>query len=141
MDKEIKNKGGRPKKELDEETIKKLAAIGCTHEEIASFVGCSTKTLQRSYVHIIKEGHDRLKTSLRRFQYEQAKAGNVSMLIWLGKQYLSQKDKQELTGKDGDNIKLHVSLANGHSLRDRDSREPIPETEGSNIQPGENSDN
>jgi hypothetical protein len=27
--------------------------------------------------------------------------GNPTMLIWLGKQYLDQKDKNELTGKDG----------------------------------------
>jgi hypothetical protein len=28
------------------------------------------------------------------------------MLIWLGKQYLNQADKKELTGKDGGPIRL-----------------------------------
>ena len=32
---------------------------------------------------------------LRRTQYDKALAGNVTMLIWLGKQYLGQADKVE----------------------------------------------
>jgi len=34
-------------------------------------------------------------------QVKAAEGGNASMLIWLGKQLLSQKDKNEVTGKDG----------------------------------------
>ena len=30
-----------------------------------------------------------------------ARRGNVTMLIWLGKNLLGQSDKTELTGKDG----------------------------------------
>jgi len=41
------------------------------------------------------------KQSLRRKQFEAAIKGNVTMMIWLGKQNLGQSDKQELTGKDG----------------------------------------
>lgn len=33
-------------------------------------------------------------------QLKAAEGGNVTMLIWLGKQLLGQKDKSELTGKD-----------------------------------------
>jgi hypothetical protein len=33
--------------------------------------------------------------SLRRLQYEAAKTGNVTMQIWLGKQWLGQKDRTE----------------------------------------------
>jgi hypothetical protein len=36
------------------------------------------------------------KTSLRRYQWKLAESGNATMLIWLGKQYLDQADKQEL---------------------------------------------
>ena len=35
--------------------------------------------------------------SLRRKQYELAMAGNATMLIFLGKQYLGQSDKREVT--------------------------------------------
>ena len=33
--------------------------------------------------------------SLRRMQFEKAQTGNTTMLIWLGKQMLGQKDKIE----------------------------------------------
>ena len=37
--------------------------------------------------------------SVRRMQYRSAEEGNATMLIWLGKQYLDQKDKQEVDNK------------------------------------------
>jgi hypothetical protein len=40
--------------------------------------------------------------NIRRMQLKSANGGNVAMLIWLGKQYLGQKDKQEIAS-DGDN--------------------------------------
>ena len=36
------------------------------------------------------------KIALRRKQYDVAMSGNVTMLLWLGKQYLGQSDKQEI---------------------------------------------
>jgi hypothetical protein len=44
------------------------------------------------------------RMSLRRLQWKKAQEGNTTMLIWLGKQYLGQSDKQELTGKDGKSL-------------------------------------
>ena len=38
---------GRPKFQIDYETVEKLANIQCTQQEIASFLGCSVDTLQR----------------------------------------------------------------------------------------------
>ncbi len=34
--------------------------------------------------------------SLRRKQWRAAEEGNTTMLVWLGKQYLGQKDKSEM---------------------------------------------
>jgi len=87
----------RPVKAVNEETIKKLAQLHCTFEEIAQFCNVSTKTLQRNYVHLIKKGREMGKISLRRAQFEKALGGNVAMQIWLGKQHLDQKDKIEQT--------------------------------------------
>ena len=98
-------KVGRPKIEIDEEQIKTLASLGCTYAEIGSVVGCSAKTIQRNYVHLIKEGHDRLKVSLRRWQYQAAEKGNTTLLIWLGKQYLDQRDEGHTTVDGELNIK------------------------------------
>lgn len=85
----------RPKKEIDAALVEKLAMIMCTMNEIASVVGCSVDTLERRFADTIKEGQNKGKTSLRRFQYQAAEKGNPAMLIWLGKQHLGQKDKQE----------------------------------------------
>lgn len=43
------------------------------------------------------------RVSLRRSQWQAAQKGNAALLIWLGKQYLNQKDKslQEHSGVDG----------------------------------------
>jgi hypothetical protein len=92
-----KDKMARPIKRVDIETVKKLAQLHCTYQEIAEFVGVSTKTLQRSYVHYIKKGRELGKISLRKAQFEKALGGSVPMMIWLGKQHLDQKDKIEQT--------------------------------------------
>ena len=42
-----------------------------------------------------KKGKDKGRMSLRRLQFEKAQTGNTTMLIWLGKQMLGQKDKIE----------------------------------------------
>ena len=36
------------------------------------------------------------KIALKKKQFDMAMKGNVPMLIWLGKQYLGQMDKQEV---------------------------------------------
>ena len=72
----------------------------CTEEEIASILNCSrdlfyTEDNKELYRQAIQKGQSEGKQSLRRYQYELAKKGNSSMLIWLGKQWLGQTDKIE----------------------------------------------
>lgn len=86
----------RPKIEISEEDLVKLASMCCTMNEMASFFGCSVDTLERNYADIIKRGRDRGRMSIRREQYSVAMKGNVTMLIWLGKQLLDQRDKTQL---------------------------------------------
>ena len=88
---------GRPKIELDYEKIEKLANIQCTQEEIASFLEVSVRTLQRDeeFCRIYKKGQENGKMSLRRIQFKLAEK-NPTMAIWLGKQYLKQKDNIEV---------------------------------------------
>lgn len=88
----------RPIKQLDEKLIKDLAEIQCTMGEIASICGCSVDTLENRYSDVIKEGRDKGKSSLRRMQYKKALEGNPTMLIWLGKHYLDQKEAVQLLG-------------------------------------------
>lgn len=90
----------RPKKEIDYETVEKLASIQCTQEEIANFLGLSVRTLQRDeeFGHIYKRAQDNGRMSLRRIQFKLAEK-NTSMAIFLGKQYLGQRDVIETDNK------------------------------------------
>lgn len=87
----------RPKFKIDYEMVEKLAGIQCTQQEIASFLGCSVDTLQRdeTFCGLYKKGQENGKMSLRRIQYKLAEK-NPTMAIWLGKQYLKQKDNIEV---------------------------------------------
>lgn len=94
---------GRPRIEIDWEAVDALCALQCTQEEIASNLSISVDTLERATRREKKQsfaeyfGTKRRVgfVSLRRKQLELAEAGNVTMLIWLGKQYLGQKDKPD----------------------------------------------
>lgn len=92
---------GRPKKEIDYSAVEKLANIQCTQTEIASFLGVSVRTLQRDeeFLKIYQKGQENGKMSLRRIQYKLAEK-NTTMAIWLGKQYLGQKDNVEVSHTD-----------------------------------------
>lgn len=114
----IPTKNGRPRKILNkdgEEAIKKLSTMMCTDEEMASFLGLSVDTLTNknngeTFARCKEEGQNNGRISLRRMQMKSADAGNVSMLIWLGKQWLGQKEQQETTISDG-NITFNIMPA------------------------------
>lgn len=110
MKENSKNKVGRPKKQIDYKLVEKLAYIQCTQEEISSILGISTRTLQRDkeFCRIYKSGMDNGKMSLRRLQWKGAEEGNNTMLVWLGKQYLGQTDKQEMAHSGGLDITVDV---------------------------------
>ncbi len=85
----------RPRLQLDEALIERLAAIHCPLVEIAAALDCSVDTLRDNYSSIIDKGRARGKQTLRRIQWDAAQKGNVVMMIWLGKQLLGQSDKIE----------------------------------------------
>lgn len=95
---------GRPKKILTDEgkrVIEQLATMQCTDEEIAAVIGCSVDVLtnknnKKAFAEAKEKGLSSGKASIRRMQFKAAEAGNATMLIWLGKQYLGQTDKQEI---------------------------------------------
>ena len=97
-------KRGRKPIEIDYAQAEKYSSIMCTQSEIASLLGVSLALLEHDpeFIRIHKKGMESGKASLRRMQYLNANKGNATMQIWLGKQYLGQKDKQEITGKDGE---------------------------------------
>lgn len=90
----------RPRTEIDLRLVQSLARIGCTHAEIGTIAGVSEQTIRRRCRKEVDAGYDEMRMSLRRWQYEKAKEGNVAMLIWLGKQHLGQRDKIDETRRE-----------------------------------------
>lgn len=92
---------GRPRFIVDYDAVEKLAHIQCTYGEIASFLGCSVDRLKRDeeFITRYKKGAEGGKMSLRRMQFKLAEK-NTSMAIFLGKQYLGQKDVVETSIKN-----------------------------------------
>lgn len=94
----------RPRIEIDEENFRKLCGLQCTLTEIASFFGCSEDTIERwckrelkmNFAEAFKKYSASGKISLRRWQFKMAEH-NVSMAIFLGKNWLGQTDKVEQT--------------------------------------------
>ena len=112
----------RPKKDVDAEQVRKLAAIDCSLAEIASVVNCSVDTLERRFAEVIKRGREEGCASLKRKQFEVAQSGNPTMLIWLGKQRLGQKEPQQNiahTGANGGPIQTQDVPTNDTEAADR----------------------
>lgn len=93
----------RPRIEINREHFESLCGIQCTLEEISSFFKCSEDTIERwckrelkmSFADAYKKYSAGGKISLRRWQFKMAEH-NTSMAIWLGKQYLGQRDQQDI---------------------------------------------
>jgi hypothetical protein len=90
-------KRGRPKAKIDIGEIEKLAALGCTNEELAAWFGLGHGTIDRFIAtkagrEAIERGRHKGRLSVRREQFKLLQAGNATMGIWLGKQLLGQRD-------------------------------------------------
>ena len=111
-------KTGRPKIKIDKTMFESLCGIQCTEEEIADCFGCCEDTLnawcKRTYGSTFSEVYKKKsckgKRSLRRMQFEAAQAGNVTMQIWLGKQWLGQHEPEHGIAlvEDLDDIRAEV---------------------------------
>lgn len=102
----LKSSAIRGNNKITAEAVRALAAVMCSIPEMAQYFGCSQRHLERTIQNdellrkALREGRGRAKVTLRRRQVEQANNGNVQMLIWLGKNYLSQSDKLNVAQRD-----------------------------------------
>lgn len=102
IEEEISPGPGRPKKNLTPNELEKLVSMGCTDEEIAAWFGVCVRTIERKrkepeYAEIFDSARAVTRISLRRAQLQAALAGNTTMLVWLGKIMLGQKDNLSVT--------------------------------------------
>lgn len=98
-------KKGRPRKEIDKRTFENLCAIQSTITEMCAIFECDSKTLENwckreygmNFSQVFKEKRCKGFISLRRAQFQKAiDEKNTAMLIFLGKNWLGQSDRQEV---------------------------------------------
>lgn len=107
-------------KVINWEQVDKMCAIHCTGEEQAAILGIDYDTLNsackrekgKPFSDHFKEKASGGKMSLRRRQYTTAMDGNPTMLIWLGKNWLGQKDKSDEEIEAEKNKELVISWDN-----------------------------
>lgn len=114
---------GRPKKEIDQKQFESLCGLQCTLEEVCGFFNVTDKTLDSwckrtygaSFSEVFKQKRGAGKISLRRAQFRLAQK-SANMAIWLGKQYLDQKETVDhnVQGKSEIEIIASQILGNGN---------------------------
>jgi hypothetical protein len=95
--------------EIDLVELEKLCALQCTIQEIADWFGVSTRTIEMrlkrpEFAQAMQRGHSRGRISVRRAQLKMLESGSATMGIWLGKQFLGQRDSV---------VNEHVGAAGG----------------------------
>ena len=104
---------GRPRVRIDPAELEKLYGLQCTDEEVAAFLGVSTRTLARrkqvkKYAEVVDRAKAKGRVSVRRSLFRLAAAGNIAAAIFLAKNLLGYKDivSNEHSGPDGSPIQL-----------------------------------
>jgi len=115
---------GRPKAEYDIKAFQDLVGLGCTQEEICWYfrddkgkpanIDTLTRWRKRPFDMTFQEyfkqyGFMAMKIRLRRNQFELSKK-SAAMAIWLGKQYLDQKDSIEVESSITDNTREEIGV-------------------------------
>ena len=83
--------------DISQTELEKLAALQCTHAEIAAWFGVTERTIERrlrnpKFAAILERGKHKGRISLRRQQMRLVEEGSASMAIFLGNNYLKQTD-------------------------------------------------
>lgn len=98
------SKMGRPKAEIDQRQFEAIMSIPfVTYKSACDVLNVSQSTLQRwvndnydvTFEQIKEQKLEGIKLKLMGKQIECAMKGNISMLIWLGKNLLGQSDKND----------------------------------------------
>lgn len=85
----------RPPKEIDVQKLKEFLEVNMPIKRIGHYFNCTPETLYNKYADLIIESNVNYEFHIRQAQLRTALSGNPTMLIWLGKQYLGQRDMLE----------------------------------------------
>ena len=109
----------RAKTPVDEKEVYNLAKVGATNKEIGDCVGIDESRVRRRFADLLLKARGNNKIRLRQLQYAQAEEGNVTMLIWLGKNMLGQSDKTEQVIDNREPLKIIVGSEKTKKLIDK----------------------
>jgi hypothetical protein len=108
---------GRKPVPIDLMELEKLCRLQCTHEEIAAWLHCSTRTIEKyakkpEVAEVMARGRAIGRISVRREQMKLLESGNATMGVWLGKQLLGQRDVTpvELNGAIGAPLQIGLEV-------------------------------
>lgn len=95
----------KPFAKIDWDQVDTMCGMHCTGEEQAGILNVDYDTLNSAckrekgmgFSDYFKQKSSSGRMSLRRRQYSLAMDGNSTMLVWLGKNWLGQTDKSEVT--------------------------------------------
>lgn len=81
--------------QLDIDDIRELASEGNTIEDIGTLLGVSGNVISNDdeYKQAYEMGLCDMRATLRHAQFQSAKSGNTTMLVWLGKVLLGQREE------------------------------------------------
>ncbi len=110
-----KRKVGRPPIELDPEKGQIFGYFRATYQTMAEQIDCSTDTIQRAmsdpdskFAAAYKKGFSTMKMKLSEAQVKAAvEEHNATLLVWLGKQYLGQRDVPDI---DGEKLNIEITM-------------------------------
>lgn len=110
---------GRPPiqmRKINEAELIRVMRLHPSEQQVADWFNTSRKAVERyirkyfktTFVLFREKWFTETKLGLKNAQIEKALAGDNTMLIWCGKQYLDQKDKSKLehSGIDGQAIQI-----------------------------------
>lgn len=102
-----KKLSGRPIKDISKKQFEEMCKIQCTEQEICNVLSVGVdkllswcmETYGDTFSNVYKKFSDGGKMSIRRNQLRLSQT-NSSMAIWLGKQYLGQRDNMDVRLND-----------------------------------------
>lgn len=98
---------GRPKANIDWEKADEYLIAGCSGRELAALFGLQPNTIYSrcledhgiTFTEYSEQRYAKGDNFIRKAQFEKAMEKDNTMLIWLGKNRLKQKDKEEVEQK------------------------------------------
>src|SRR5215213_9244997 len=124
--------------------VKKWAALGATHDDIANAIGCTAKTLRRHFRRELDTGVAEANAALSGYLFNAAKAGKVKAQIFWLKTKAGWREAEEPSGhrpqrdqSDGTEAEMHAGSEAGISPQrprytvwlPHNNRDPYPDPE------------